>query len=232
MNKTKITLKTIFGEILWESTKDTVSDAVKEKYARDADLRGANLRGANLYGADLRGANLRGANLYGANLRGANLCGADLRGADLRGADLRGADLYGADLYGADLYGADLYGADLRDAKNADLPMAYTVIVPDGDIIGWKKCRDEKLVKLLIPKEAKRSNATGRKCRAEYAEVLEILGSDKRKKEKEATSQHNSNFTYRVGEIIYPDKWNEDRFEECAEGIHFYITKIEAEHHV
>src|SRR5258708_3879705 len=86
--KVKITLKTVFGNVLWESEKETVNEAVREKYLRDADL----------YGADLRDADLRGADLYGADLRD-----ADLRGADLYGADLRGADLYGADLYGADL---------------------------------------------------------------------------------------------------------------------------------
>jgi hypothetical protein len=155
MSKTKITLTTVFGSVLWESEKETVKEAVLEKYKRDAnlygadlrgaDLRGANLRGANLYGADLRGANLRdanlyGANLYGANLRGANLYGADLRGADLRGANLRGANLYGADLrganlrdanlyganlYGANLYGANLYGANLYGADQTTLPQDY-----------------------------------------------------------------------------------------------------------
>ena len=93
MTSTKITLTTVFGSVLWESTKDTVKEAVKEKFERDADLRDANLRDANL-----RGADLRGANLYGADLRGANLYGADLRDADLRGANLRGADLRDANL--------------------------------------------------------------------------------------------------------------------------------------
>ena len=102
--KTKLQIKTTWGSILWESEKETLTEAVLEKYAKDADLRGADLRGADLRGADLRGADLRGANLYGADLRGANLYGANLYGADLYGADLRGADLYGADLRGANLY--------------------------------------------------------------------------------------------------------------------------------
>ena len=51
----------------------------------------------------------------------------------------------------ADLRGADLCDADLRGAKNAELPIAMTRILPDGDLIGWKKCRNGALVKLLIP---------------------------------------------------------------------------------
>lgn len=78
-------------------------------------------------------------------------------------------------------------------------------------------------MKLLIPKEAKRSNATGRKCRAEFADVLEIIGAE------EAVSMHDSNFTYKVGQRVVPSSWEENRFIECGGGIHFFITKSEAE---
>ena len=96
--KTKIEIKSIWGNVLFEyekennSVKDTLIEAVK---------RGADLYRADLYGADLRGADLRGADLRCADLYRANLYGADLRGADLYGADLRGADLGGANLGGA-----------------------------------------------------------------------------------------------------------------------------------
>src|SRR3990167_8710493 len=79
------------------------------------------------------------------------------------GANLYGADLYRANLSGADLSGANLYGADLSGAKNADLVMARTSILPDGDLIGWKKISNA-IVKLRIPADARRSNATGRQC--------------------------------------------------------------------
>jgi hypothetical protein len=193
-----------------------------------ADLYGADLRSANLYGADLRSANLYGADLRSANLRGANLCGADLRsanlyGADLYGADLRGANLCGADLYGADLRSADLYGADLYGAKNADLVKAQTSIVPEqGAFEGWKKCRGDVLVRVLIPAKAKRSNATGRKCRAEFVKVLEVVGKEK------AVSIHDGKTEYVKGKTVKAHAWNEDRFEECAAGIHFFLTRIEA----
>ena len=34
--------------------------------------------------------------------------------------------------------------------------------------------------------------------------------------------------SYRVGETVTPDSWDEDRWEECASGIHFFITPEEA----
>ena len=155
--------------------------------------------------------------------------------ADLYGADLRGADLYGADLRGADLRGADLYGADLYGAKNAELVQAQTEIVPrQGEFVGWKKAYSVDdtsitcIVKLLIPKSAKRSNATGRKCRCSKAKVISIEGEDG-KKLQEAYSARDMNFRYKVGETVEVKDFDDNRWNECAPGIHFFITKEEAE---
>jgi hypothetical protein len=195
-----------------------------------ANLSGANLSGADLYGADLYGANLYGAdlsraNLYGANLSGANLSGADLSRADLSRANLYGANLYGANLSGANLYGADLSRADLSGAKNAELVIARTRILPEGEIIGWKKCRGDVIAKLRIPTEAKRSHAFGRKCRAEYVDCLEIFGADK------GISLHDGATEYVAGQRITPDGFDDNWQTECGQGVHFYLSRIEAENH-
>jgi hypothetical protein len=156
-------------------------------------------------------------------LSGANLSMANLSGANLLGANLSGANLLGANLLGANLLGANLSGANLSGAKNADLAKAMTVIAPEGDLIGWKKCRDKKIVKLLIPKKARRSNATGRKCRAEWVKVLEVVGGGV------AESINKGGVYYKKGKTVRCDSWCEDRWQECAGGIHFFITKEEAE---
>ena len=185
-----------------------------------ADLRGADLRGANLYGADLRRANLYGADLYGADLYG-----ADLRRADLRGANLYGADLYGANLYGADLYGADLYGANLYGATNLSIPIACP---EEGSFIGFKKAHGY-IVKLLILDSSKRCSATSRKCRCDIARVLSITNLDGSSTDLiEISSDYDANFIYRVGELVKVDDFEENRFIECASGIHFFITRQEA----
>ncbi len=192
----------------------------------EANLGGANLYGANLGGANLYEANLYGADLGGANLRGANLRGADLSGANLRGADLSGTNLRGTNLRGADLSGADLYGSNLGRAEDIpEIAKAQTLITPEGDIVGWKKCQYGVIIKMLIPSSAKRHNATGRKCRAEYVDVLEVIGAEV------GISQHDRKTEYRVGQRVSCDKWGEDRFVECAGGIHFFITRIEAENY-
>ena len=226
----------MFSEFaLW--IKDILEKHKKWLNAEDggerADLRGANLCDADLCDADLRGANLCDADLRGANLRGANLRDANLRDADLRDADLRGANLCDADLRGANLRDANLRDANLCDAKADEQTAMYHLACPEeGAFVGFKKCLayegEEVLVKLEIPEDAKRSSATTRKCRCSKAKVILITGIVTRKEYDEAFSQRDKRFVYRVGETVFPDSFDEDRWNECSNGIHFFITNQEA----
>ena len=167
-------------------------------------------------------------NLSSADLSYADLSSADLRSADLSSANLLYANLRSADLSSADLRSADLLYANLRSAKNNKYAIAVTRIAPlEGEFIGWKKCRDGIIIKLTVPKEAKRSNAFSRKCRAEFVRVEKIYPT----KEKEAVSQHNSSVIYRIGEVVRCDKWDDDFTKECSGGIHFFMTREEAENY-
>ena len=58
--KTKIEIKSIFGELLFEFEKEnnTIRETLIEAVKQGANLYGADLCDANLYGADLRDANL------------------------------------------------------------------------------------------------------------------------------------------------------------------------------
>ena len=211
-----------------------------------ANLESANLRGANLEGADLKGAyleyanlisaNLRGANLENANLRGADLEGADLEGADLeyadlesanlRGANLRGANLENANLRGADLEGADLEGAYLEGADYSEYTsfLAYQCPI-EGSFIGWKKC-GRYIVKLKICEDADRSSSTSLKCRCSKAEVLEIQNMDGSTADiTEICSNYNKDFIYKVGETVEVKDFDKCRWNECSNGIHFFIDR-------
>ena len=124
---------------------------------------------------------------------------------------------------GINLSGADLSGADLSGAKNSELVQAQTSILPEGNLVGWKMCRNNVVVKVLIPQKARRSNATGRKCRAEYVQVLQVFGAE------EGISRHDGKTAYRKGEIVKCNNWDENRWAESSGGIHFFLTRIEAE---
>ena len=150
-------------------------------------------------------------------------------------ADLRDADLRGANLRNADLRGADLCDADLRGAKNTDKTAwdAYTAFYPlqcpeTGSFIGYKKAAD-KIVMLEICADAKRSSATSRKCRCSKAKVLSITNLDGSESGlTEVRSDYSKKFVYCVGEIAEAPDFDENRWNECAPGIHFFVTREEA----
>ena len=155
---------------------------------------------------------------------------ADLSEVDLSGADLRRADLRGANLYEADLYETDLREANLRGAENLNLPIACP---EEGSFIGFKKCRNELIVKLEIPADALRSSATTRKCRCSKAKVLSITNTDGSDANIGAVaSKYDKNFIYKVGETVEVHNFNADRWNECSTGIHFFITRQEAVNYV
>lgn len=148
-----------------------------------------------------------------------------LRGADLSDADLRGAYLRGADLSGADLVEANLYNAYLSNVKADHTTAMFFPQCPDGEFVGYKKAGG-KIVKLLIPEDAKRSSATTLKCRCSKAKVLEIQELDGSPSEvKEVRSNYNKDFIYRLGETVSVEDFDENRWNECSRGIHFFISR-------
>ena len=218
-----------------------------------ADLKGADLRGADLWSASLWNANLEGANLSGADLRDANLESANLSGADLRGADLNDADLtytdlksanlWGADLWCADLRGADLRGADLRyanleganlsDADLRDAKINFHMACPEkGSFIAFKKAgnnHNNYIVELLIPEDARRCSATSKKCRCDKAKVLSITKLDGTSDGVDTVySLYDETFAYKIGETVEVKNFDNNRWNECSTGIHFFLTRQEA----
>ena len=186
-----------------------------------ADLSGAHLSRANLSGADLSGANLSRANPSGADLSEANLSGANLSGANLSGANLSRANLSGANLSGANLSGAHLSRANLSGADLSAANLPHYQIPQQGELIVWK-ASTTGIVKLRVPPTAKRTaSLIGRKCRAEYADVLEAPEG--------AMDKHSGTLPYIVGETVRPDSYDPDPRVECSHGIHFFLTRAEAE---
>ena len=122
---------------------------------------------------------------------------------------------------------ANLSGANLELEL---LKKFYPIACPEyGAFVAWKKCRDDKIVKLEVLEDAKRSSAYGRKCRCSAARVLAIENADGTDSGlSEIASGHDRHFIYKIGEIVTVADFDEDRRNECAPGIHFFITRQEA----
>ena len=218
----------------------------------NADLRGADLRATNLSRAVLTRAllscaslshsDLSFADLRGARIRYANLQHAIMHHADFEFAALDNSDLIYAYLCGANLHLADLRGVNLRDARLDDATIDTTtrlpfipLVCPDtGSFIAWKGCVTDTgtgcVVKLQIPEDALRSSSTGRKCRCSSAIVLEIQKIDGTilTLPHGVHSYYDPDFRYVVGDTIIIGGFDENRFNECSRGIHFFITREEA----
>ena len=94
--------------------------------------------------------------------------------------------------------------------------------------IGFKKA-SLHIVVLEIPEDAKRLSSTGRKCRCDKAKVLEIQNYDGTKSDlTEVSSDYNRMFIYKVGEMVSVSDFDENRWNECSTGIHFFINRQEA----
>jgi hypothetical protein len=254
----KIEIKNGYGEVLYtyEGRKATLGEAVKQAALQGVSLRGAMLSRADLSNLNLGNVDLREANLFEARLDRAVLFKATLRGAFLDSADLNRAVLTYADLSYANLSYAKLSYADLiqtnlleanvhmtdfylaRMSQAQNVPYIPLACPSDGEFIAWKKVvtgqdglLNEYLVKLKIPADARRSSATGRKCRCDKAEVLEITHIKTGQKVNSVVNHvYGIYCTYMVGKMVYPDSFNTNRWIECGKGIHFFVNKQEALH--
>ena len=209
----------------------------------NVDLSRSNLSGANLSGAnleycdlsysflpdvDLSSANLSHADLSYTELTYANLRCANLRCADLKYAILKHANLCNVNLKYANLNNSNLKHTNLLDVEyNEDTAFFSSQCPEEGSFIGYKKAKD-KIVKLLITEDSKRSSATTRKCRCSKAKVLSITSIDNTKEYNKVASNYDKNFIYKVGKIVEVDDFDEDRWDECSSGIHFFLTRGEA----
>ena len=185
----------------------------------------ADLHYADLHYTDLHGANMRGADLNYVNMRGANMRGADLSYANMSDADLSYANMSDANMHGANMHGANMSDANMRGAYMNYSDRLRKGIKLSEPITGWKKCKNNVLVKLEIPRGAIVFSINNKKYRTDKAKVLEIIGGDR------AYSNHKF-FSYYVGDIIEVFDFNCEYNAECAEGIHFFKTREEAERYI
>ena len=136
---------------------------------------------------------------------------------------MRGAKLDGVNLYGANLRWAKLEGADLEEAKlDPEFIESRQIVPKEGSFRAWKKTT-KGVIRIEIPADAERVSALkSRKCRASKIKVIFGKGCG-------GTGPQYGSLTYDRGEVVEADSFNGDAREECTNGIHFFMTKKEAE---
>ena len=132
----------------------------------------------------------------------------------------------------------EFYLPNFIECKN--VPYVPMTCPEEGSFIAYKKVLawDEyegnhktMIAVLEIPADATRSSGGGtRKCRCNKAKVLrfEDYSGNVLDNMTKGLSFHDMNFVYRVGEYVTEPKFDENRWETCSTGIHFFMNRQEA----
>lgn len=216
----------------------------------DANFSGCTMIGCKFDNSYLSDTDFSHARLYDIRFTKANLIRANFEYAGIEASDFADSWLNGANFYKAAISFSDFvdcsisdttcfFGCRLRGVKNMPyIPMAC----PDeGEFIGWKMCTTDYtseltennvfIVKLRIPADAKRSSGVGRKCRASKAEVLAIYDMKGEDVSAYVTphSFYDTSVEYQVGTVVETERaFDDDRWNECTSGIHFFMNRAEA----
>lgn len=180
-----------------------------ESYLEHADFKGSVLSDCTFVDANLPFANFSYCHLHNVSFKNTYLGAADFRNAIIRSVNFESV---------------------ITTENTVGLELACP---EEGSFIGYKKCysfninengeinlNNIHLVTLLIPEDAKRSSATTLKCRASKAKVIAISGGI-----NEVCSSYNPEFFYQLGEIVEADSFDDNRWNECSNGIHFFMNK-------
>ena len=175
--------------------------------------------------------------LQGVSFQGCILKNCVFRECNLRGCNFQSAVFYGCRMQAVHIEGADFLGASLNDIKLEDIYADETTkyyhlaCPPEGPFVAYKKCQDDRIVQMLVPKDALRSSATRLTCRCSKAKVLSIKSIDETVKYTEAVATIDDNFVYRVGEWVEVYNFDTNRWHDAAPGIHFWMTREQAIHY-
>lgn len=171
----------------------------------------------------------------GSELTNAGFVDTDLDNTSFINTNLKDACFYGAkrtywcDFKDSDMTGVSIYDVDFDEKNLEGVKGLYMPIFcpEEGSFIAWKKCREDKIVKLLIPEHAERKGNSRNTLRASEAVVLDIYDKNG-DLVNEATSFSDKEFKYIKGETVMP-KDPDKAHQGDWDGIYFVLSRGEAE---
>ena len=216
----------------------------------NTNLRGANLQGSILSHASIHGVDLSYANLDYATCNFTEISHSSLRGATAQHTSFRHTLFNSVDFDNVKINYTDFVYSAFRQSyitptgianfscatfNQCAMTFAGSLnscgMIIDTPIRGYKKCgtngNSPTIVTLEIPRGAIVFSINGSKCRTNKAIVLSIDGDGIDK----AYSFYDEEFVYRVGDELVIDDFDLRYNVECGAGIHFFLTKKEAENY-
>ncbi len=187
----------------------------------DASLNVVLMGGADLSGASFGGSKLGHVNMRMANIQRANFTSAHIKeSCCFEHANLASASFTSASISkDTSFESASLQGCRFDGEERNRLGR-----ILDHPIKGYKRSGEGDIVTLEIPAGAIVFSINNGKCRTNIAKVVDTVGKP------ELTSIFDREFKYRVGDEITPKNGFDLAYNvECASGIHFFLTREEAE---
>lgn len=178
---------------------------------------------------------LRRCNILNTLFEDCELSECNLRFARINnefGPSFSKCSIEGCDFSLASIESPDNLPFDERTMIDASTPGVRLVCPEEGSFTAYKAVYcdgKDYIAKLYIPATAKRSSATSRKCRCSEAQVIEFYDLRHNVANIDyATSRRTNNFVYVAGVQVSVDDFDENRWNECSTGIHFFMTFDEA----
>ena len=196
----------------------------------DNEMKNSELINACFLDGEVCDVDFTGSNLEHAMFDNVDLDNTIFANTNLKNASFNFAvrtywcDFRNADMTGVSTIGIDMDSKYLEGVKGLYRPMFCP---EEGSFVAWKKCREGKVVKLLIPEWAARKGYSLHSCRASEAFVLEIYDEDGNEV-SEAYSIIDPEFEYITGETVFP-KDLDPRYHGDITGIYFELSRAETE---
>jgi len=192
-------------------------------------LTGTNFSSANIDRCVFTGCDLTDCSFAGARISGTNFSLAVIKNGVFANALIEDTVFEGADLTDAKLYDARIDEDALLKASGVEVCIRQIPHrCPDKDaFICYKKVRDNLIIKLEVPDDAKRINIDKTRCKASKVIVLEFQNINGTKSKKtEVASLHNPNFIYHPGDEIEIKSFRNDA--SATSGIYFFMERDNA----
>lgn len=128
-----------------------------------------------------------------------------------------------------DMDNADFMSSNINDAMIS--PSMKMKCPETGSFTGYKICKSitdrRVLVELEIPADAKRSSGTSKKCRCDKAKVVDliVISTGDRIDMAQNSFYPMRQLKYVRNEYVYADSFDENRWNHCTHGIHFFMDK-------
>lgn len=205
--------------------KNSVLDEIFEKLSlANADLRVSVFKNCIFIDCDFSYSNMSGIRFYNCQFVNCRFVRSDLFVAKINKSKF-----INCNFRTANFCKAEISDTKFENCEYNHMTAFFKNHCPEeGEFIGYKTVKDF-IIKLIIPEEAKRSSATSGKCRCSFAKVLEIKNIENGENVNSVTNtKFNKETEYIINKYVYPDSFDENRFNECSNGIHFFMSEYEA----